>query len=100
MEIIVKASDIQSGTIKKVSANGKDIAVCNIDGQYFAVDDTCTHAGASLSEGKLDCSRLVCGWHAAEFDCKTGKLMKLPAKIRDLQKYEIITRDEDLVIKV
>ena len=95
-----KASDITEGTIKKVSVDGKDIAVVNLEGRYYAFDDTCTHAGASLSEGKVDGCRVVCGWHAAEFDCKTGKLEKFPAKIRDLQAYGTAVESGGVFVEV
>ncbi|MDH5417969.1 MAG: Rieske 2Fe-2S domain-containing protein, partial [Nitrosopumilus sp.] len=80
--IVGKTSDIPAGKMIKVSVDGRDILVANINGEYCATDDSCTHSGSSLSEGKLDGCIITCGWHAAEFDCKTGKLVKFPAKIR------------------
>ncbi len=59
---------------------------------YYAVNDTCTHAGASLSEGSLDGTIITCGWHGAKFDCKTGKLSSFPAKIKDLNSYKVVSR--------
>ena len=45
------------------------------------LNDSCTHSGSSLSEGKLDGCTITCGWHgAAEFDSKTGKLVEIPNK--------------------
>ncbi len=98
--IVGKSTDIPPGQMKKVPVNGQDVLVCNIDGNYFAIDDTCTHAGASLSEGNLDGCKLVCGWHAAEFDCKTGRLEKFPAKIRDLQAYNVVVESDDVFIEI
>ena len=95
-----KVSDLSDGKLHKVSVEGKDILVVNIDGNYFAVDDTCTHSGASLSEGKLDGSVVTCGWHGAQFDCKTGNLEKFPAKINNLQSYKIAVESDDVVIEV
>ena len=46
----------------------------------YATDDSCTHSGASLSEGKLDGCVVTCGWHAAQFDCEKGKLSKISSK--------------------
>jgi len=48
--IVGKASDISPGKMKKVTADGKEILVVNVDGIYCAIDDTCTHAGASLQK--------------------------------------------------
>lgn len=95
-----KVSEIPPGKSHKVSVDGKDILVVNIDGSYYAVDDTCTHAGASLSEGNLESNKIVCGWHGAEFDCKTGKLEKFPAKINDLQLYKVSVESDNVFIEV
>jgi len=95
-----KVSDISDGKIHKVSIDGRDIAVVSLGGEYFAFDETCTHAGAGLSEGKIDGCKVVCGWHGAEFDCKTGKLEKFPAKIRDLQAYGVTVESDDVLIEV
>lgn len=95
-----KTSDIPPGQLKKISEEGKDILLVNIDGQYYAVDDTCTHMGASLSEGKLEGSTVVCGWHGAQFDCKTGKLEKFPAKVNDLKSYPVSVESDNVFVEV
>lgn len=95
-----KVSDLSDGKLHKVSVDGKDILVVNIDGNYYAMDDTCTHAGASLSEGKIDGSIVTCGWHGAQFNCKTGNLEKFPAKINNLQSYKVLVDSDDVVIEV
>lgn len=59
--IVGKVSDIPPGEMKKISADGKEILVINNNGEFFAMDDTCTHAGASLSEGQLQDSTVICG---------------------------------------
>lgn len=95
-----KTSDITPGKMIKVSVDGKEIMVANIDGNYCAMDDSCTHSGASLSEGRLDGGIVVCGWHKAEFDCKTGKLIKFPAKIRDLTSYNVSVESDNVFVEM
>ena len=95
-----KTSEITPGKMQKISVDGRDILVVNIDGSYFALDDSCTHSGASLSEGKLEPSVVTCGWHGAEFDCKTGKLVKFPAKIRGLATYNVVVESDDVLVEV
>lgn len=95
-----KVTDITPGKLQKISVDGKDILVTNIDGKYYAMDDTCTHSGASLSEGKIEGSLAVCGWHGAQFDCKTGKLEKFPAKINDLKSYNIVVESDDVFVEI
>ncbi len=95
-----KTSDITPGKMIKVSIDRRDILVANIDGEYCATDDSCTHSGASLSEGKLEGCIVTCGWHAAEFDCKTGKLEKFPVKIRDLTCYNVTVESDCVFVEM
>ena len=94
-----KVSDIPPGQMKKISVDGKEILVGNNDGNFFAIDDTCTHAGASLSEGNLQDSKVTCGWHGAQFDCNSGKLAKFPAKINDLKSYNVILESDQVFVE-
>ena len=96
---VCKTTQISTGQMKKISVDGKDIVVANIGGDYFAINDTCTHAGASLSEGKLDDSTITCDWHGAQFDCKNGKLIKFPAKIDDLEVYNVVVEEDNILIE-
>ncbi len=95
-----KASDMAPGSLHKVTVDGRDIMVVNLDGTYHAVDDTCTHAGSSLSEGTLDGTSVVCGWHGAEFDCTTGKLAKFPVAVKDLQQYKVTVESGNVFVEV
>ncbi len=95
-----KSADISPGKLHKISIDGKDILVTNIDGKYFAMDDTCTHAGASLAEGTIEGATVTCGWHGAQFDCKSGKLQKFPAKIKDLKTYNVVVESDDVFVEV
>lgn len=96
--IVGKTADIPVGKMQKVTADGKEILVVNIDGNFYAMDDTCTHAGASLSEGTLEGSIITCGWHGAKFDCKAGKLHTFPAKIKDLNSYKVVVESENVFL--
>lgn len=97
--IIGKITDIPPGKMQKITADGKEILVVNIDGNFYAMNDTCTHAGASLSEGSLEGHTLTCGWHGAKFDCKTGNLAAFPAKIKDLQSYKVTVESENIFLE-
>lgn len=98
--IVAKKSDIPLGKLHKTEVDGKQIVVANIDGKHYAMDDTCTHMGASLSEGTLEGSIVTCGWHGAQFDCKSSKLEKFPAKINDLKSYKIVIEFDDIFVEV
>ena len=96
---VCKTTQISVGQMKKISVDGKDIVVANIGGNYFAINDTCTHAGASLSEGKIEDSTIICDWHGAQFDCKNGKLIKFPGKINDLEVYNVIVEEDNILVE-
>jgi 3-phenylpropionate/trans-cinnamate dioxygenase ferredoxin component len=98
--IVGKISDIPAGKMQKVTADGKEILVVNVDGNFYAMDDTCTHAGASLSEGTLEGAIITCGWHGAKFDCKAAKLHAFPAKIKDLNSYKVVVESENVFLEI
>jgi len=98
--IVGKTSDISSGKMQRITADGKDILVVNVDGNYYATDDTCTHAGGSLTDGKLEGSIVTCDWHGAKFDCKTGKLYAFPAKIKDLNSYKVVVESDNIFLEL
>src|SRR3989338_4719981 len=78
---VAKVSDIALGTAKQVEVDGEVIAIFNIDGEFFAINDCCTHAQASLSEGTIEGKTVACPWHGAQFDLKTGKNLTMPAPV-------------------
>jgi 3-phenylpropionate/trans-cinnamate dioxygenase ferredoxin subunit len=83
----VKAEEIPAGTKKTVLVSGKKIAIANVDGEFFAIDDTCSHEQCSLgTEGFLDGSIIICGCHGGTFDVTSGKVLSLPAPT-DVQSY-------------
>jgi 3-phenylpropionate/trans-cinnamate dioxygenase ferredoxin subunit len=68
------------------------IAVFNVDGVLFAIDDTCTHQDASLSEGWLEGCLIECPLHSSSFDLRSGKPTAPPAK-RPVRTYHILVED-------
>jgi nitrite reductase/ring-hydroxylating ferredoxin subunit len=95
-----RTSEITPGKMIKVSIDGRDILVANINGKYCAIDDSCTHSGSSLSEGKLEGCTITCGWHSAEFNCETGKFLKFPMKLRDLTSYNVVVESDSVFVEM
>jgi nitrite reductase/ring-hydroxylating ferredoxin subunit len=73
-------TEVPPGTAKQVIINGRKVGLYNRDGKVFALDDTCPHRGAPLSEGECDETSVVCPWHGAAFDLATGAVQSPPAK--------------------
>ena len=94
-----KTTEVMPGQMKKVLVDENEVVVINIDGNYFAINDTCSHAGGSLSEGKLDGSTITCDWHGAQFECKNGKLVKFPVQINDLKSYKVVIESDDIFVE-
>ncbi len=74
-----KVGEIADGESKLVEVNGSDVAVYNLGGEYFAIEDVCTHDGGELSTGWVEGDRIVCPRHFAEFSIRTGEALKAPA---------------------
>ena len=89
---VVKLSEITENTSKLVEIEDKKIAVFNVDGEIYAIDDTCSHAEASLSEGEVYDCKIECPLHGAEFDIKTGQAVTPPAT-KDVKTYDVIEKD-------
>ena len=75
----INISEINENSVKVVNIENKDIAIFNVDGEFYAIDDLCSHAEASLAEGEVFDCKVECPLHGAEFDLKTGEAVTLPA---------------------
>jgi nitrite reductase/ring-hydroxylating ferredoxin subunit len=77
MEVrIASTKDLSSGKMMGIENNGKAILVANLNGQYYAIGNTCTHAGCMLSDGTLNGEKVRCPCHGSTFDIRTGKVLK------------------------
>src|SRR3972149_1107217 len=76
---VADVSEVGPGSVKQVTANGKTIALCNVGGRFYALDNQCVHRGGPLSEGYLDGENLECPWHAWQYDVKTGAVTMNPS---------------------
>lgn len=76
---VAQVSDIPPGTARTVDVNGVWIALFNVDGTFYAIDNACPHAGGPLGEGKLREGGIVeCPWHGWRFDVATGQRVGNP----------------------
>ncbi len=72
-------SALGEGQPVRLEKNGQSICVTRIGEEVFAIEDTCTHSEASLSEGEVTGTKIECWLHGAEFDLRTGEALSLPA---------------------
>ena len=102
MTDFVKAAtmdEIQPGEALLVDVKGKQIALFNIDGEYFAIDNMCTHEEASLAEGEISGREVTCPLHGAKFDITTGEVLGPPA-YDDVACYAVRVTGSDIEIDV
>ena len=78
---VAQAAEVPAGQAKVVLAEGRRLALSNVEGIYYAIEDLCTHDGGPLGEGALIGSLLECPRHGARFDVRTGGPVTLPAVI-------------------
>ena len=74
-----KTDEIAHGQSKMLEVNGKKIAIFNVAGSFYAIDDTCSHRGGSLSQGMIEGEKVTCPWHGAVFDIRSGEVLGPPA---------------------
>jgi 3-phenylpropionate/trans-cinnamate dioxygenase ferredoxin subunit len=74
-----KVSDIPPGRIRVVELEEEDVALCNVDGEIYAVANVCTHDGGPLGDGYLLGDEIECPRHGARFNVRTGEVKSLPA---------------------
>jgi len=75
---VAKLGDLQPGGSLIVEAEGISVALFNVDGTIYAVDNTCPHAGGPLGEGYLENDVVVCPWHRWRYSVRTGKKVGNP----------------------
>ena len=73
---VASTQEIPVGKMKHVEVGGKEIAITNINGKYYAFDDRCGHSSARLSMGVINGNVVTCSFHGAQFDCTTGKKVR------------------------
>ena len=81
--------------VKAFAVGDKTLAVYNIDGTFYATDDECTHAAASLADGMIEGDVIECCMHMGSFHIPTGKVMQPPCEVQ-LRTYQVVLKDEDL----
>ena len=94
-----KVSEVLPGTTKVYEVSDRAIAVCNADGELYAIDDVCTHDEGSLDQGVLDGCEIECPRHGARFDVRSGEVTALPA-VLPIDTFKVRLQGDDIEIDV
>lgn len=96
---VAKTADLDDGEALQVMVGRKEIAIYNLEGKFYATDDICTHAYASLADGYVEGDQIECPLHGGCFDIRTGKATTPPVT-EDLKTYEVKVDGDDIMVGV
>ena len=96
---VTRTDEVSPGQAKAYDVDGRRIALCNVDGAYYAIDDVCTHDGGSLDQGQLEGDQIECPRHGARFDVKTGRAVTLPAVV-PVQSYPVRVAGDEIEVEL
>jgi nitrite reductase/ring-hydroxylating ferredoxin subunit len=100
-EDFVKAAeskDIAPSSMKAVDVAGEKVCIINIEGNYYAIGNVCTHVGGPLDEGTLEGYEVECPWHGSKFDVRTGEPTKPPAR-QSVPTYEVKLEGNNILVR-
>jgi nitrite reductase (NADH) small subunit len=91
-----KKDDVPAGSIREFQLDGKTIAVANVDGKLYAINNTCLHRGGPLGQGVLEGNTVICPWHGWQYDVTSGKVSMNPAV--GVECYPVEVRGDDIFV--
>ena len=91
-------ASLTAGQPVKIEKDGRTICVARVGDQVFAIDDTCSHSEASLSEGDITDFKIECWLHGAEFDLRTGEALTPPA-VAPIKVYPVIVDGDSVTVE-
>jgi len=91
-----KTAEVPPGTIREFQVEGKAVALANVGGKFYAINNTCLHRGGPIGQGPLEGTTVICPWHGWQYNVTTGKVNQNPAVGVDC--YPVVVRGEDLFV--
>ena len=96
---VASASDVPVNQVRVFKVGNLSIALANVDGEFFAVDNLCTHDNGPLGEGRVDRNTIECPRHGARFDVRTGAVRALPA-VKPIKTYPVTVEGDEVQVDV
>jgi len=93
---VAKVNEMPPGTAREFQADGRMIALFNVDGSFYAVDNTCLHRGGPLGQGSLEGEVVTCPWHGWQYNVKSGEAV-FNEQIK-VQCYEVKVEGDDICV--
>ena len=95
---VLKTNEVPNGMIRELQIDGKVIALANVDGKFYAIDNVCLHRGGPLAEGEMTGTSVTCPWHGWQYDVTTGKSLMNSAV--GVKTYPVEVRGDDIYVDV
>jgi 3-phenylpropionate/trans-cinnamate dioxygenase ferredoxin subunit len=90
--------ELEAGGVMLVDVDGTEVAVFNIDGEFYAIEDVCTHDGGTLAEGEVEGFEIECPRHGARFDLRNGRVTAPPA-YEDITTFQVRIHDSRVQVR-
>lgn len=91
------ARSVSSSEARSFDVDGREIVLCELDGEICALSGICTHEDLPLDGGTVEDGVLTCPWHGARYDVRTGRVLALPA-VRPLPVFEVRVEDGQVFV--
>jgi metal-sulfur cluster biosynthetic enzyme/nitrite reductase/ring-hydroxylating ferredoxin subunit len=98
-ERVIDTSEVPDPGKTLVEVEGEMVALFHVEGQWYALDDVCTHDGGPLADGELRDYRIACPRHGAKFDIRTGAALTMPA-VRPTRSHEVKVENGGVWVKL
>jgi nitrite reductase/ring-hydroxylating ferredoxin subunit len=95
---VTRASELSPGAMTWVALDRERVLIANVDGCFYALQDSCGHRQAPLSKGTLEGHVIECPLHFARFDVRTGKLLSGPTA-EDVPTYQVLVDGDTVYVK-
>jgi nitrite reductase/ring-hydroxylating ferredoxin subunit len=96
---VATLDDVSEGEMYAIEVDGEPVCLTRVEGQIYAFTDNCTHISGPLNDGELEGCVVTCPWHGAQFDVRTGKVLRGPAR-QDLYTYPVKVEDNAIFISL
>jgi len=96
---VAKTTDLSNPGRMLLEVEDRIVVLLKVGGEFFCIDDVCTHDGGPLSEGRLENHSLACPRHGAKFDIRTGKALTMPATV-DTAAHEVKVEGDDVLVRL
>jgi nitrite reductase/ring-hydroxylating ferredoxin subunit len=96
---VARVEQIEEGGTLPLEVDGELVCLARVEGCVYAFTDNCTHISGPLNEGELEGYTLTCPWHGAQFDVRTGKVLRGPAR-QEILTYPVKVEDDTVFIQL